>query len=290
MTIDLHTHTTASDGLLSPAALLRKAAAAGLAAIAITDHDTAAGVREALSGPIPEGLEVVPGIEVSSYVGERDLHVLGYFIDPYSAVLREYEEERAAARTARLSHIIERLNAAGYPIAREEVEALCDGAPGRPHIARVLIAKGFAKSMSDCFQRILGRGGPGYVPYPKPEAREAAALIAAARGVAVIAHAALDRLDPALDELVEKGMRGIEVWHPDHDAAARERYAAYARRRGLLCSGGSDFHGEGRKDGGSLGGTSCPRECLEALRSAARSAGPAGGVGGAASAPGGKPS
>lgn len=119
--IDLHTHTTASDGLLTPGALLAKAAERGLAAIAITDHDTAQGVRQALASALPSGLEVIAGIEVSSYVGECELHVLGYFLDPKAPSLLAYEEERAAARTERLARIIERLNAAGLAITMQEV-------------------------------------------------------------------------------------------------------------------------------------------------------------------------
>jgi predicted metal-dependent phosphoesterase TrpH len=270
--IDLHTHTTASDGLLKPAELLARAAARGLTAIAITDHDTMSGVREALAGPIPPGLEVIPGIEVSSSIGDRELHVLGYFLDPSAPVLLAYEDERAHARTERLKRIIEQLNAAGIAVTLDEVLAQPggDGAPGRPHVARVLIKKGYASGMGDCFSRILGKGGSGYVPYDKPDARAAAALIRTAGGVPVIAHAALDTLDPFLDELVAKGMAGIEVWHPDHRGDARDRYEDYAKRRGILVTGGSDFHGDGRKDGGALGGTTCPKEALEALRAAAR--------------------
>jgi predicted metal-dependent phosphoesterase TrpH len=275
--IDLHTHTTASDGLLTPAALLERARAQGLTAIAITDHDTAAGVREARAqggAAIPAGLELIPGIEVSSEVGARDLHVLGYFIDPESALLREFEEERKRLRLGRLHRMVEQLRAAGMAITIEEVLAQPggDGAPGRPHVARVLMAKGYVSSMKDCFARVLGKGGPGHVPVEKPQADEAAALIRRAGGIPVIAHAALDGVEEALDELVEKGMRGIEVYHPDHGPEARERYAEYARRRGLLVTGGSDYHGEGRKDGGALGGTPCPPECLEALRRAAGAA------------------
>lgn len=270
--IDLHTHTTASDGLLAPAELLARARERGLRAIAITDHDTASGVREALAGTPPAGLEVIPGIEVSSSIGESELHILGYFIDPAAPDLLAFEADRARARTARLDRIVAQLSAAGMPITIEEVcnQPGGDGAPGRPHVARVLIAKGYAASMSDCFKRILGRGGPGYVPLEKPSPREAAALIERIGGVSIVAHAALDGLDSHLDELMATGLRGIEVWHPDHDEAARMRYEAYARARGLLVSGGSDFHGEGRKDGGTLGGTTCPPEALEALRRAAR--------------------
>jgi predicted metal-dependent phosphoesterase TrpH len=271
--VDLHTHTTASDGLFEPPELLRRAGERGLSAIGITDHDTAAGVRGALAAARPAGLEVVAGIEVSAYVGERELHVLGYFIDPEHESLRRFEEERKRLRTERLHRIVAQLRAAGMEITVEDVLAQPggDGAPGRPHVARTLVAKGYATSMSDCFNRIFARTGPGHVPVEKPEAAEAAALIEGAGGVPVIAHAALDKLDPVLDELVAKGMRGIEVWHPDHDAAARERYDAYARARGLVRTGGSDYHGEGRKDGGTLGGTACPGDCLEALRRAARS-------------------
>lgn len=271
MRIDLHTHTTASDGLFTPAALLERARAAELSAIGITDHDTATGVREALAGARPEGLEVIAGIEVSAYVGERDLHVLGYFIDPEAESLRAFEEERRVLRTERLHRMVEQLRAAGMDLTIDEVLAQPggDGAPGRPHVARALLAKGYAKSMGEVFQRILGKGGAGHVPMQKPEAGEAAALIERAGGVPVIAHAALDDLDPVLDELVAKGMRGIEVYHPDHKPEARARYADYARAKGLLMTGGSDYHGEGRKDGGALGGTPCPPDCLEALRRAA---------------------
>jgi len=273
--IDLHAHTTASDGLLTPSALVARAVDVGLAAIAVTDHDTAAGVRELRAGPEgpPADLEVIAGIEISAYVdvGDRDLHALGYFIDPFAPALLRYEEERRALRTARLHAIIALLRAASIDITVDEVLAQPggDSAPGRPHIARVLIAKGYASSMSDVFKRVLGKGGPGYVPIEKPEAAEAVRLIRESGGLAVIAHPGLDDLDLALDALVEKGMSGIEVFHPDHDAAARERYHAYARRRGLLVTGGSDYHGDGRKDGGALGGTPLAPEHLEALRRAA---------------------
>jgi len=271
MRIDLHMHTTASDGLLAPAALLAKARAAGLDVIAITDHDTAAGVREARRGPIPEGLEVVAGIEVSSFVGERDLHILGYFIDPDAACLVSFEEERRRLRTERLARIVDRLRASGLAITIEEVRAQPggDGAPGRPHVARTLVAKGYAKTMSEVFTTILGRDGPGHVPVEKPAPREAAALIREAGGVPVIAHAALDGVEETLDELVAAGLQGIEVYHPDHKDAHRARYLAYAEAHGLSVTGGSDFHGEGRKDGGALGGTMCPEAAFRSLRARA---------------------
>jgi hypothetical protein len=271
--VDLHAHTTASDGLLTPAALLERAVEAGLATIAMTDHDTAAGVREVqgLPGGVPGGLEVIPGIEVSAYVGDRDLHVLGFFIDPRAAALLEYEEERRVQRTERLKQIVAGLQAGGLAITLDEVYAQPggDSAPGRPHVARVLIAKGYGSTMGDVFKRLLGKGGPGYVPYPKPEAGEAVTLIKAAGGLAVIAHPGLDDLDGHLDALVDKGMAGIEVFHPEHDAAARARYHAFADRRGIAVSGGSDFHGDGKKDGGALGGTPLEPSYLLALRRAA---------------------
>jgi 3',5'-nucleoside bisphosphate phosphatase len=269
--IDLHTHTTASDGLLSPQALIERARERSLDVIGITDHDTAAGVREALAYRASEGLEIIPGIEVSSSVGDRELHMLGYFIDPHAVSLRRFEQERRALRVARLEKIVAQLRAAGMNVTLEDVHAQPggDGAPGRPHVARALVKKGYAKTMGEVFDRILSKHGPGHVPVEKPEAAEAVKLIREAGGVPVVAHAALDKLDPFLDELVEKGIAGIEVWHPDHDAAARARYEEYARAKGLVMTGGSDYHGEGRKDGGSLGGTPCPPGCLQALRRAA---------------------
>lgn len=270
MRIDLHTHTTASDGLLAPRALLDRAFAAGLAVIGITDHDTAAGVREALAagGARPPGLEVVPGIEISSSVGDSELHVLGYFVDPHAPAMRAFEEERRGLRIERLRRIVRQLQAVGMDVTEDEVYAQPggDGAPGRPHVARVLVRKGYAASMSDVFGRILSKDGPGHVPVEKPCARDAAALIERCGGVPVVAHPALDGVDRHLDELVASGVRGIEVDHPDHTPEARERFATYAEERGLLMTGGSDFHGDGRKDGGTLGGTTCRPEWLEALR------------------------
>lgn len=287
--IDLHAHTTASDGLLSPGDLLAHARHVGLDVLAITDHDTAAGVRAALREEartaevreeVQEGaaapgsrrpLEVVSGIEVSSQLGRTEVHILGYFIDPEDPGILSYEAERRGLRRSRIERMVSRLQAAGMAIDMAGVDEQIggDGAPGRPHVARVLVARGYAKDFRDCFRRLFSEGGPGYVPYEKIAPEAAVRLIEGAGGLPVIAHPGLDRVEDHIPALKAAGLRGLEVWHGSHEAETTARLERVAAAEGLLPTGGSDFHGTGQSEGADLGRVLCPREAFVRLCEAA---------------------
>ncbi|MHC4391837.1 MAG: PHP domain-containing protein [Planctomycetota bacterium] len=264
--------------MLDPLGLLELAHRSGVSVLGITDHDTAAGVR-ALTAARAEGLdatsgavEVVAGIEVSSGIGRSELHVLGYFIDPAHERLLAFEAERRASRHNRIARMVERLNAEGLPITMDEVhgEVGGDGAPGRPHLARALIKRGHAASVRDCFDRLLLEGGPGYVPYEKPSPANTCELIRAIGGVPIVAHPGLDGVHQHLDALIEAGAAGLEVWHSAHSEAESERFLAFCEARGVLATGGSDFHGVGQKEGGGVGSVHCPPERFERLKARAQ--------------------
>lgn len=266
MIIDLHAHTTASDGLLPPAAVIDRARARRVEVLAICDHDSVAGIAESQRQARDGGPEVVPGIEISTEVAGIPFHMLGLYVDPDASALRDYEETLNGARRLRVDHILERLRSLGVPVPSDEVYGSARPAiPGRPHIARALIAHGHACSMRDAFRRWLGTGAPAYVSYDRIDAAQAIRLIRGVGGVAVVAHPGLDGLDGHLVRLVEQGIQGVEVYHPDHTPAMREFYRAFAAEHGLVATGGSDFHGDG-KEGSDLGENPVPLECLESVR------------------------
>lgn len=246
----MHTHTTASDGKQSPSDNVRLAAEAGLAAVAITDHDTVAGVSEALDAGFRYGIVVVPGVEISTADNGTDIHILGYGISWRDPVLLGRLEELRAVRGQRNERILARLNELGMPIAMEEVAAEAqtsprgDGSIGRPHIADVLVRRGFAANMKDAFDRYLGEGGAAHIVPPRIAPEEAIRWIHEAGGVAVVAHPGLYRNDELVERLLEVGgADGIEAFHSDHDEAAEQRYSRMAAKAGKLVTGGSDFHG-----------------------------------------------
>jgi predicted metal-dependent phosphoesterase TrpH len=268
--IELHAHTHFSDGSLSPAELVALAVERSLVALAITDHDSVDGIgpatdaARATSAP----LEVVAGIEVSSTLEGHDLHVLGYFIDPHSAVLagrlaRFRDERRDRARA-----ILQRLAELGVPVAEEEVFASAGpGVVGRPHIANALLRAGHVPSIDVAFQRFLGSRGAAFVPRPAFQSTEAVAAIREAGGVAVLAHPATipTRL---VETLAAAELDGVEVWHPQHGAAAQKRWYEVAKALGLVPTGGADFHGLHR--GVGLGEMPVPERTVADLRARAR--------------------
>lgn len=247
---DLHAHTTASDGVDSPAAVARLTAEAGLAAVAITDHDTMAGVEEAVREGKRLGLLVLPGIELSASEDGIDIHVLGYGMDAGDPLWRERLLRQGSARTRRNERMVEQLQALGIDMTLEEaVEAAraAGAAPaslGRPHLASVLVAKGAAASIRDAFDRYLGEGAPGYAALPRIAPEEAIEWILEAGGVPVLAHPGLYGRDDIVKRLAGGGrLAGIETSHPSHDERQEQRYAAIAARFGLIQTGGSDYHG-----------------------------------------------
>jgi hypothetical protein len=251
--IDLHCHTTASDGTAEPGALVREAAARGVDVVGVTDHDTVAGVAPAREAAEGLSVRVVPGIELSTRHGARELHVLGYFVDVSNDVLGHAIERMRVQRVERARLILERLQQLGYGITMADVEAQAGGEViARPHIARALLARGYVKSIRDAFtEDFIGDGGRAFVAREAMTSVEGIDLIRAAGGIAVLAHAGVthhegDRNvleDDVVAELARAGLVGLEVDHPDHPPLIRDRLRAMADEYDLVPTGGSDWHG-----------------------------------------------
>ncbi len=263
---DLHTHTTASDGLLSPAQLVGLARQRGLSAIAITDHDTVEGVAEVLTIP-SSGLLVVAGVELSCSLGCVDVHLLGYGLDIAVGGLRALLAERADERRSRAEAIVERLGSLGAAVTMDRVMALAgSGTIGRPHIARALVEAGHATGVGDAFERYLGTGRPAYVERPVLLPDRAIREIHAAGGSAVLAHPLYSEgYGDFLPGLAESGLDGLEVVYPDHTADTRRSLSSLASRYDLIETGGTDFHGDFGRTGKGLGETTVSLAVVEQL-------------------------
>jgi hypothetical protein len=254
--IDLHIHSTASDGTLSPADIISLALRLQLGAISITDHDTIAGCREALLNGIPDQLGFLTGVEISaepppSYAGAGSIHILGYGMRLDDPDLNRALENLQDARKNRNPHILARLNTLGIDIRLEEVEGEAGGGqPGRPHIASLLIKKGVVRTMDEAFDRYLGNGKPAYVDKFRIETCQAIELINTAGGIPTLAHPCLleldnvQRLEEILQEMVSMGLKGLEVYFSGHTPQQTLQYAELAQRYDLLMTGGTDFHGD----------------------------------------------
>jgi len=264
--VDLHTHTTLSDGRLSPEELMALAAERGLAAIAITDHDTLEALPRARA--MRSSVELVPGLEMSTSHEGLDLHMLGYFVDPENAELRDRLIQFRQDRIERARRIVSRLAELGAPLDEQRVwQRAAQGVVGRPHVAGALIEAGHALDMDDAFRRYLAMGAPAYVARPAFSPAEAIRLIHAAGGLSVLAHPGAMVSEPMVERLAEAGLRGIEVWHPQHGFTTVRRLQALARRLGLIETGGSDYHGSGRNV--DLGEVWVPLNVLAQLKEAA---------------------
>lgn len=241
--VDLHAHSTASDGSKSPTAVVAAAKAAGLSAIALTDHDTMDGVAEAVAAAGTFGIRVVAGVELSATDDQREVHLLGLHITRPSAIedsLREFRDRRRA----RAIQIVRKLNEIGVPITFDDVLARAgDAAIGRPHLARVLIEGGWARDSRDAFDRYLGAGKPAYVPKHRLSVADAITLVHAGGGLAVLAHPGPEGRREAIERFVGNGLDGIEVRHPGHTSDDVNRLAALTEFFKLVPSGGSDWHG-----------------------------------------------
>lgn len=271
MTIDLHLHTTASDGTQTPSEVVSAAATIGLRAIAITDHDSVEGIAEALEAArtTPGAPIVIPGVELSAVHDDSDVHVLGYFVDHTDAGFLEHLEDLRAARMRRAEAIVHALADGGFSIDIAHVLALSSGAAvGRSHVARALVEQGLAADVTDAFKRLLGRGRPFYVPKDVRTPTDVIAAVNAAGGIAVLAHPGVTRSDhlPAL--LAPLGLTGIEAYHSEHDEEMRARYSELARELGLIVTGGTDYHGP-HSPNGDMGSVEVPDGTLEALYAAA---------------------
>jgi predicted metal-dependent phosphoesterase TrpH len=273
--IDLHTHSTASDGLLAPRALVAAAAERGLTTIALTDHDTVRGLAEAEAAGREFGVEVVPSLELGSDVARKEVHLLGYFVDPAAPLLLATLATLAARRRDRMALMVARLNELGVAVGLDEVLALAgSGSVGRPHLARALVARGAVSSVGDAFDRYLAAGRPAFVRRQPFSPEEAVELILCAGGIPTLAHP-LTTGDPEamIERLLSVGLAGLEVYYGEYDAATRHELRTLADRYDLIPTGGSDYHGEGFRHGRDLGGASVPSECVDRLRAAQRSGG-----------------
>lgn len=264
---ELHSHTTYSDGMLSPAELVRAAQRLGLVALAVTDHDTVAGVAPARRAATRASLELIAGIEFSSNQEGKEVHVLGLFIDETETTLAEAVERSSAYRRQRGRHIVERLDDLGVQVDPGSVDRIAgDGSVGRPHIARALVEAGHTGSVEEAFRRYIGIGRPAYVPKPTLPASEVVDVIHTAGGVALLAHPGSSRVsDEMIVALVETGLDGFEIYHPKHGKDQQARLEALCRRLEVLPSGGSDFHGPGAGHT-RLGEHAVPLAWVEGLR------------------------
>lgn len=269
---DLHIHTIASDGGLTPTEVVEAASGAHLAAIAITDHDTVDGVEEAVEAGRKHGVEVVPGVEISALdEGGTEVHVLGYFLDYHNRALLDVLRTLKDARWERGMKMVELLNAVGVAVEFERVAEIArGGAVGRPHIARAICEAGAASSMDSAYGRFLQRGGPAYVPRFKLMPVEAVRLIRDAGGVACCAHAAKLKRDELLVGLIEQGLGAIEAWHPDHTSTMAKFYKKFAQKRGLIATGGSDAHCLPHNKRAGIGDVTVPYEVVQELKAAAK--------------------
>jgi predicted metal-dependent phosphoesterase TrpH len=252
--LDLHLHTIHSDGSCTPTEVVNMAHQAGVTALAITDHDIMTGVVEAMEAGQQCGIEIIPGVEISSLSGNSELHILGYFLDRQDSDLLARLKTLRDGRHLRNPQIIERLQTLGIDITYDEVRALAGSdSVGRPHIARALMDKRVVASAKEAFDRFLADGKPAYVPRELPSPVEAIHWIKAARGLAVLAHPTWVKVaeQPLVDlvrQLKADGLDGVEVYYSTHAARQTREYLSLAQQLGLLVTGGSDFHGLTKPD------------------------------------------
>jgi hypothetical protein len=265
---DLHAHTRYSDGAFTPAELVREARRRGLAAVAVTDHDTLDGVADARAAGAAAEVEVIAGVEITARVAAHEVHLLGYFFDEAwrASTLMVALQHAQEVREQRARQFVAKLNELGVAVTMADVAAGSGrGTVGRPHVAQALVRRGVVRTVEEAFERFLKAGQPAYVERYRMEAAEAIGHVRRAGGVAVLAHPGLNRVDDRLAELRDQGLGGLEVWHSQHTGAQTKRYRELAEKLGLIATGGSDCHGPVR--GGPLLGTvSVGYEVVEGLR------------------------
>ncbi len=264
--VDLHTHTTHSDGFHSPEELINKAKTLGLRAISITDHDSISAFSEAYSIGRKIGIEVIPGVELSTDIGESEVHILGYLFDVKNKDLKRYLKFFRDERYKRACRIIDKLNSLGFTLSIEEIKlASKNSAIGRPHIAKLLHEKGYVKSYLEAFNKYLGNGCPAFEKKVHLSPQSAFKIINDAGGLAFIAHPG-NMPEALLKDLIDAGVDGIEVFHPSHTPNKVNFYKGVVNEFFLLSSGGSDYHGGKREDDKNFGKIYVPYEILENMK------------------------
>ena len=284
MRVDLHLHTTASDGWLSPAALVERVHARRVAVMAVTDHDTTAAVSEVQAAARAVGIEAIAGIEITAVDEGRDIHILGYFFDPADSALAEFLAVQRQRRVARVEAIGERLRQLGVPIAVDTLLAQArqqtGRSIGRPQVAQAMVAAGHVADIRAAFDLWLANDKPGFVSRLGPSIADAIAAIHAAGGVASLAHPGKTGIDAKIPSLRAAGLDAIEAYHSDHDDAQRAHYSEIAAALGCVLSGGSDFHGD-PQHGREPGTATLPPQEWARLRAAAHRRQGSGGQAGA---------
>jgi 3',5'-nucleoside bisphosphate phosphatase len=268
--VDLHLHTTASDGRCSPLELVEQAARAGLSVMAVTDHDTTASVEDVRVRATSLGIEAVPGIEITAVEDGRDIHVLGYFLRTTDASFREFLAGQRRTRVARVRAIAGRLTELGMPVDLSEALAVGEQsarAIGRPQVARAMVAAGHVAHTGEAFDKWLGPDQPAFVPRSGPSPEAVIESIHRAGGLASLAHPGRTEIDARIPALRGAGLDALEAYHSDHDAAAADRYRRMADDLGLLTTGGSDYHGD-PVHGVSIGSSPLPSDCWQRLHEA----------------------
>jgi predicted metal-dependent phosphoesterase TrpH len=269
--VDLHSHTTASDGALAPRELVQLAARHRVRVLAVTDHDSTDGLPEAIDEAARHGIEIVPGLEINTDVPGAEIHVLGYYVDWQAGWFQDFLRQQRVERRARVHRIVERLTELGMPLTAEEVFAICqEGSPGRPHVAQAMVSRGYVKSVREAFDKWLRADGPANVPRRRLTPVEAVAVIRRASGVPVLAHPGLANRDEMIPELVEAGLAGIETYYPEHSVAQINAYRETCERLSLVATGGSDYHGSHTGRAATLGSPYIPLDVWENLKRKAR--------------------
>lgn len=248
------------------------AKAAGVTFLSVTDHDTVAGLEAAEAAAQSQGISLVPGIELSAFISGKETHILGHFLDPSSPELRQFSERLKTERAQRMAQMVAKTRALGFPITFEDVLDLAQDAQlGRPHLARVLVEKGYCQDTREAFDRFLGDGKPAWVDRFRLSGEEAIAMIHRAGGAATVAHPGTSKLEKIhLQSLAAAGLDGLEASHSDHPPSTQQKYAKWAAELKLIPTAGSDFHGEKVAPGRYLGSASMPPEHFEALRARAK--------------------
>ena len=265
-TADLHTHTIYSDGTNTPEELIAMAKQAGLAALAITDHDNLDGLAEGAAAAQAAGLELIPGLEMSAAVKSVDVHLLGFFVDVRCAPFQQLLAEQRARRVKRIEEMVTRVQRLGMAITQEEVREIAGkGAMGRPHVAMALVRRGYVAKFEEAFDRYLSDGKPAYVEGSSLTPKTVIDAIRQANGVPVLAHPIYLRNDALIDAMCADGLAGLEVYHSSHKVQEVKRYERIAKRLGLLKSGGTDYHGSA-KEGAPIGAVTVPYELVDALK------------------------
>jgi hypothetical protein len=268
---DLHCHTTASDSSLSPEEVIAECVKHGVTTIGITDHDEVKGVAAAVAAAKPVGIRVVPGVEMTAYEHDVEIHMLGLFIDPADEVFNEVAQRARDERHSRIYKMVDKLRGLGISITTDDVfEIVGDSVPARPHVAKALVKIGQVSSVQEAFDRYISNDGPATVAKLTLTPTEARTVIERAGGVPIVAHPAFGLSPKLIQRLIDDGCQGLEVYHPEHSEGDTRRLLEMAESQDLLISGGSDAHGAMR-DGVHVGSVSVDDERVERIAERAES-------------------